>query len=369
MLENFAILKKLNKEQILEIEKACKLRSYNPGDLICKEGEISDELYFLMSGQVELYKIEENTQNNLKFKEMSEGESFGEMSFVDGSPRSCSIQAATPDTKIAVLSKQTFIDRVPDAFKIINGISGTITQQVSENLRLLSDRHIGTLQKQIDELQERNHFAYFLFLILLSLFIVTSVNAAIADFFPTYNPQTSLPFLIGYLVVVVLIPALLGRSHLNLSFSAIGVTTRNLKPSLRDGVLVSIVGAIAFWGIALVLDRIVPGSDFASKIWTWPGGSVVLLIYLAHSYVQELLRGAVQISIENFLVDRKGRAGIFITALFFGMFHVPYGTQAIVLTLIGSLIFGFVYKRTYNLVGVTLVHFVFGILLINMGLI
>ncbi|MBP0000113.1 MAG: cyclic nucleotide-binding domain-containing protein [Cyanobacteria bacterium SID2] len=369
MLEKFTILRNLNEKQIVEIEKFCEVRAYNPGDSICREGEVSDELYFLISGQVNLYKIEENTQNNLKFKEMSEGESFGEMSFVDGSPRSCSIEAATPNTKVGVLPKQKFIDGAPDAFEIMSSIGGAITQQVSDHLRTLSDRHIGTLQKQINELQERNHFASFLFLILLCLFLVTSVNAAIADFFPDYNPQTSLPFLVGYLIVVVMIPFLLGRSHVRLSFGEIGVTTRNFQKSLLDGIVFSIVGTLVFWVIAVVLDLIFPEAQLSSKIWTWPGAPIVLLIYLFHSYVQELLRGTVQLSIENFISNRKGMSAILITALLFGMFHVPYGTQAILLTLVGSIIFGFVYKRTYNLLGVSIVHFIFGVLLINMGLI
>ncbi|MBP0000112.1 MAG: cyclic nucleotide-binding domain-containing protein [Cyanobacteria bacterium SID2] len=368
MLEKFLILKHLSKEEIVRIESICEVRFYDSGDLIFQEGEISDELYFLASGKVNLHKTEESKKHNLKFKEISEGTSFGEMSFIDGSPRSCSIEAATPKTQVYVLSKQKFIDSVPEAQNLINIISGAIVQQLSDRLRTLNNRYINTLQKQIDELRERNNFASFLFLILSCLFVVTIVNSAILDFLPNYNSRSSLPFLIGYLVVAILIPSFIGRSQLKFSFREIGITFENMKQSLTDGIVFSIISILGLWGLAFLLDIILQDKQFLSEIWSFPGTSITLFIFFIHSYIQEVLRAAIQVSIENFLRNRTKLFGVFIAALLFGMFHIPYGTTVIFMTLVGSVIFGLIYKRTYNLLGVAIVHFVFGLLSTNMGL-
>lgn len=366
MLEKFEILENLTQTQIKSIEAICDFRSFQQGETIFCEGDTTDEIFFLMSGQIDLYKLEPHTQNHVKFKEMNTGKSFGEMSFFDGSPRSCTIKSGAPNTSLLVLSKQKLLDTVSDGADIVNDISKTITHQVNDLLRGLSDQHIGVLQAQIDELKKRNRFAHFLFSLLLCLLLVTLCNAFLKDASIEYNAY-SLEFMVIYAVIAMLLPALLTFSKLDLSFREIGVTTKNLKKSLLDGFLVSLCGFLFAWAIAATVDFFYPAQDLTSKLFQ-PLPVIPVLIYISHSYLQEIVRGAVQISIQRFSTGWKSIYPIVMTSLIFGMVHSPFGTKPIIFTLLGSIVFGFVYQRTYNLIGVSLVHFVFGTLAIGMGL-
>ncbi|MBC6478268.1 MAG: cyclic nucleotide-binding domain-containing protein [Hormoscilla sp. GM7CHS1pb] len=360
MLENFKLLANLNDRQRQEVEKVCLLRSYEEGEYIIKEGESTTDIYFLISGKVEIYKIEPNTQNNLKFKEMSSGESFGEMSFVDGSPRSSSVKAATP-IAVYVLSKQALLDRVSDPQETLNILGATIIHQVNDYLRSLSDRHIMAIQKQIDELKERNRFGVFFVSTVIFLFAITILNAVLDDFFPNYNVASRL-FNWAYLFIFTIFPIFLALKKLKLSLAEIGVTRKNLKKSVLDGLIFSFIGILGTYSLSWLIDFINPDLQLREKflqIYI----PLTAGIYFIHCWVQEFGRATLQIALQKFFQDQKGYYAILITSLLFAMAHFHLGTRVIVVSWIASNIFGLIYNRTYNLVGVTLVHFVMGCIL------
>jgi len=365
MLSKFELLANLSAEQLREVEKICELRSYGEGEYIIREGEDTDDIYFLLSGKVELLKIEQNTQKDIKFKEMLPGQSFGEMSFVDGSPRSCSVKAVTA-SQIYVLPKHKLLDRVADGREILSIFGATINHQVNEYLRYLSDRHIVTLQKRIDELRDRNNFGYFFMILIIVLFFVTMTNVAVNDFFSDYNVD-SIFFNWTFLIVGLFIPWLLVIGKMNLSVKEIGWTTKNIKKSTMDGVMFSSWGIITMFAIVYIIDPLFAENNLTENIWeiSFPITSV---FYLIHSYIQEFLRAIVQISIQKFALDEKGFYSVGITAVIFGMCHTHYRIAAILITLVMNVIFGLIYRRTYNLVGVSLFHWTIGLIWLNIGL-
>lgn len=360
MLEKFKLLVNLNDRHIKAVESVCVLKSYEEGEYIFKEGESTTDIYFLISGKVDFYKIEANTQNNIKFKEMSSGQSFGEMSFMDESPRSNSVKAGS-QVEVYVLSKQALIDRVPDAQEIINILGVTIISQVNEYLRHLSDRHIITIQKHMDDIKERNRFGQFFVSTVIFLFSITILNAILDDFFPNYNVTGRL-FNWTYLFIFVLFPIFLALKQFNITLSEVGVTRQNLKKSLLDGFIFSFIGILFIYSLTFLIDIINPDWQLREQ-FREISIPIAAIIYLIHCFVQEFARATLQISLQMFFQDNPGYYAIFITSLIFAMAHFHLGTNVIVVTWIASNIFGLIYNRTYNLVGVTLVHFVLGCLL------
>lgn len=70
--------------------KSSKFRVYEPGEILINEGEYDCWVYFLLSGQLEIVKAGKSIgrlQRN--------GDMFGEMGVIDGSPRSASIRSVT----------------------------------------------------------------------------------------------------------------------------------------------------------------------------------------------------------------------------------------------------------------------------------
>lgn len=90
-----------------------KTFSMSPGDVITKEGAQEKKMYLLKSGSLNVLVQREG--KNHKVGEVKEGELVGEMSFVDGKPRSATVVAASDCEliEVSVDSFQNAIDALP----------------------------------------------------------------------------------------------------------------------------------------------------------------------------------------------------------------------------------------------------------------
>ncbi|HOO46362.1 MAG TPA: cyclic nucleotide-binding domain-containing protein [Deltaproteobacteria bacterium] len=90
---------------ILELSK---LRRYDVGEVITREGEYDCWLYVILKGQVRIIKDEEEIA-----RLDAQGGTFGELAVIDGEARSASVYAATDTTCLAI--DGSFLDRLePD---------------------------------------------------------------------------------------------------------------------------------------------------------------------------------------------------------------------------------------------------------------
>ena len=152
MFKTFQLLKGLSAQHIEAIEQSCTIRRYTSGEFLVHEGDLTSDIYFLTAGDVLLSKAMPETNSHVDFKEMSAGQTFGEMAFMDGSPRSCSVKAIG-EVEAYCLSKQALLERADEADDIVEQLQIMIQYQVNEYLRHLSDRHTATLYKRIQELE------------------------------------------------------------------------------------------------------------------------------------------------------------------------------------------------------------------------
>lgn len=83
------------------------LRAYAPDDELIREGEVSDAIYILVSGEVKVYTRDERGRQ-LIYNVLQPGEFFGEM-FLDGGPRSASAKAIS-QVQCAVVGPEEFRD-------------------------------------------------------------------------------------------------------------------------------------------------------------------------------------------------------------------------------------------------------------------
>lgn len=254
-----------------------------------------------------------------------------------------------------------------DAKDIISLLGATINHQVNEYLRYLSDLHIVTLQKRIEELRDRNNFGYFFVTVIVMLFLATIVEAALHRFFPNFNIYSSYAFSWTFLIGGFLIPWLLAASKMKLSLQEIGITTKKLRKSMVEGLIFSCLAVLFLFGIVLLIDPLIPEKTLTENFLNlyFP---LAKIPYLFHSFIQEALRAVIQISIQKFFRDAHWLYSVSITAVIFGMCHAHFGIDAILMTLIASILFGAIYIRTYNIFGVTLFHFVVGFLVFQIGL-
>ncbi|MBY0516688.1 MAG: cyclic nucleotide-binding domain-containing protein [Bacteriovoracaceae bacterium] len=74
-------------------------------DILIREGEHSAAMYWVQSGQLEVLKRKGNEEVKLGF--IYSGELVGEMSFLDGEPRSASVKAVT-ECELVEIPKDVF---------------------------------------------------------------------------------------------------------------------------------------------------------------------------------------------------------------------------------------------------------------------
>jgi glutaminase len=94
------------------------VRTFSQGEVIIRTGSVADELFILVAGKVEVC-LSHDSKRSQRLDVLSAGMCFGEMAFLDGSPRSADV-VALERTECRVLDRDLFeqLDRSRPGLKI-----------------------------------------------------------------------------------------------------------------------------------------------------------------------------------------------------------------------------------------------------------
>jgi glutaminase len=139
----FMLCRDFTAEEISQVEKVLTHRSHRAGETVLRTGEPSTELHFLKRGKVSVM-VESSDGQRHRVATYSPGMAFGEVAFLDRSPRSALVQADT-DIECAVLHADDFDSltqtRSPLAIKLLRNIAIEFSHTVRRSnnaLRLYS---------------------------------------------------------------------------------------------------------------------------------------------------------------------------------------------------------------------------------------
>ena len=138
-----SLLSKLDVFNFLEehdynvIEKYMFPHEYEEGSFVFKEGAHGGYMFFIVEGEVEVIKQFDNKKHTIA--KLSKGRSVGEMSLIDGSPRSATVRAST-NLKLIVLKREDFIRLNEEEPAIANKVLMGIATLLSLSLRETNDR-------------------------------------------------------------------------------------------------------------------------------------------------------------------------------------------------------------------------------------
>jgi CRP-like cAMP-binding protein len=89
------LLKGLDEETLTTVAKLMSSRSYLSHDIIIRKGDSADHLLFLLAGKLQVVDVlEDGREIGIHF--ISPGAYFGELSVIDGQPRSASVVSVKP---------------------------------------------------------------------------------------------------------------------------------------------------------------------------------------------------------------------------------------------------------------------------------
>ena len=113
-IDRIAILKEsgffagLSTEDLAALAARCRWRTTRSGELIIGHRDQSRDVLFLLSGlvRVNIYSL---SGRQVSFRDIRPGDVFGELSAIDGKPRSASVESLVPST-LMVMPQAVFLD-------------------------------------------------------------------------------------------------------------------------------------------------------------------------------------------------------------------------------------------------------------------
>jgi CRP-like cAMP-binding protein len=336
------------------------------GDFLMKEGDPASELFFIIEGDIEIIKYDVETKTHFVVNILHPGDTVGEQALIDKGRRSASIRAAT-DTR---LYKITFADlnklakHNPEFQTVYNEIS----RQMSQKLRETTNVAAVALKNELIEYKHRVSMGSFLVYVItaISLFVYTVRPLKFALTHVADTTYISIPLIISLTFFAVLI-----IRACPFPLSVFGFTTRNWKKAIYEATIftIPVLALIVFskWCLIQFVPiyknhavfepfALMPGATF--KYWLL--NSFVYCLFIP---IQEIMaRGALQGPLEKFLAGKnRVFTSIFISNLIFSSAHVFLSEQIAMIVFFSGLYFGWLYSRTYTLIGVILAHCLVGV--------
>jgi small-conductance mechanosensitive channel/CRP-like cAMP-binding protein len=115
-------------------------KHFDISEIICRENDPSEEFYIILSGVVEVF----SEKNNQVIATLSEGEFFGEISLLIGTPRTATVRALTIDTVLFVVERQQLQKLLSEHKELGEQIALKLSerQQVLISLGLLNEEEL-----------------------------------------------------------------------------------------------------------------------------------------------------------------------------------------------------------------------------------
>lgn len=314
-------------------------------ETVIEEGEASFDLYLIAEGEVTVLKWDEAKLFQLPLETLEAGEIFGDMSFMDGSLRS-----TTVETNKGTLLYRLARDKIsPVAMKdIYNKMIANIIKINSERIRVGNQAQVKAVRSSLHHQQVKIDLLFILLILAILFAIFSSIH------FLEHLPEW------GYWILLVL-PTFYMIRKFHFTLEMFGIGKNKLKKTMKEtpffilGGFFLVVMGFKFFPHFMTVGFLPPQ--------TQRGG---MILYLFYSVAYEFIgRGVIQTSLQQLFGDEEEKKAVFITSTF--MTFAPlfsYSTfhwEAFLLTFIANFLLGLIYLRHKNVAGVALIHFVTGL--------
>ena len=123
VLRGLPLFAGLNNRHIKRIESIARTKRFPRSSAVVKAGDPGDAFYVVLEGTVAV-------RTGGRKVVMGVGEFFGEMSLIDGAPRSASVVADSDEVLLMVIPRSAFMKLLESEPKITIAILGTLSQRI-----------------------------------------------------------------------------------------------------------------------------------------------------------------------------------------------------------------------------------------------
>ena len=344
-LRRNGLLEGLTMHDIDSITKKFERVLLQKEEVLFEEGSNSKDIYILASGELRIFKSREAEVYEIT-TQTEVGALIGEIAYLCDLKRTSSVAAV--DSAVLYKLAEGEIGTEPQWQIFMKNVATKGLEKV-----VVSDSsYMSSIKKTMELLEDRAASGLF-FITTIIGFSLSVICVGIIEL-KNYSLHTSLSIWVQLLVLVA--PPLFYVLKYRVPLSEIGIHTRNLKTSLIRGLMISAVYALLFIFVLYLTKPALLKEITLDKFLNLGG-----LSYFFHSILQEILaRGIMQTTMKKILGDERGYLAIFVSAVIFSIYHSPLGLFMVVATFVGGLFFGYLYHKDDSLVGVSIVHYVFG---------
>lgn len=370
-ISHLPLFSDFSEEELDFVSGKFQLKVISPGQTFIRTGDTDSSLGIILDGQVEVSGTDPQSGCEIVLCRLGKGETIGEMAFSDFAPRSASVKAAV-STRIINIERKNVTDE-----EVLKKMLFNISRLNTARLRETTSEYAGSLQKQVNLLKEQVQFGtLFVYMIIIfgvNSFVIDIISNHFGHLFFIIDPVTrawNQSFSLFYEriitssgILIMGMPVLILISKISFPLKKVIDLKQNLKKTLQESLLVS--------GLFLLLTAALTSGPWIFSgiphLKCFPDFYYWLVIftpdYFIHSWFQEFItRGVMQNSIQHFLKDEKGIQTVAVSSLAFGIMHSHLGFKMVLGSGLSSLIFGFFYLRTKNLLGVSIIHYMLGII-------
>ncbi len=153
-IKNISLFQGLDDEDIEQLERSLVKRKFRAGQMIFHMGDEGGNLYIINKGKAKV-TIPSESGDDLILDILTPGEIMGEISLIDGMPRSASVQAIE-DTEVLCLYREDFLNLLKSRFNIVLHILKVLAQRLRNTDMMLAESHFlnitGRLAKKLMDL-------------------------------------------------------------------------------------------------------------------------------------------------------------------------------------------------------------------------
>jgi CRP/FNR family transcriptional regulator, cyclic AMP receptor protein len=131
LLATIPLFEGLSKKQLKQIANTSEVVDYMAGHSIVREGEIGDSFFVVLHGQAKV------STGGKTVNRIIPGDHFGEISLLDGGPRTATVISETPMTML-LLSRKAFLKNVGHDSEMALALMKTMARMIRRVDRSLS---------------------------------------------------------------------------------------------------------------------------------------------------------------------------------------------------------------------------------------
>jgi Cyclic nucleotide-binding domain/4Fe-4S binding domain len=127
-LHSLPLFSSLTPPDLLSLAQASLEKAFEPGQALCTEGERGDEVFILLSGDVEIFRWDGSEQKKVASEKA--GGFIGEMAVLDDAPRAATVVAGSQGARALCLAGDAFRQALDTNPAVVRGVIGALLARI-----------------------------------------------------------------------------------------------------------------------------------------------------------------------------------------------------------------------------------------------